>query len=243
MMVWNGGEEMKYKIAICDDVEADRKHLSNLVKQWAQGAGHSLQISEFPSAESFLFRYAEENDFHILLLDIEMGVMDGVAMARKLRRENDTVQIVFVTGYSDYIAEGYEVEALHYLLKPVKEEKLSAVLERAVEKLCKNEKVLNLENAGELLRIPVYQIRYIDVQGNYITVHGREEYVVRKTLGELADMLAEDERFFRVGRSAVVNLSCISRVTKKDIYLNDGSVVPLPRGAYEKVNQAIIRME
>lgn len=96
-----------------------------------------------------------------------MGVMDGVAMARKLRRENDTVQIVFVTGYSDYIAEGYEVEALHYLLKPVKEEKLSAVLERAVEKLCKNEKVLNLENAGELLRIPVYQIRYIDVQGNH----------------------------------------------------------------------------
>ena len=149
-----------------------------------------------------------------------MGVMDGVAMARKLRRENKTVQIVFVTGYSDYIAEGYEVEALHYLLKPVKEEKLSAVLERAVEKLCKNEKVLNLENAGELLRIPVYQIRYID-----------------------ADMLAEDERFFRVGRSAVVNLSCISKVTKKDIYLNDGSVVPLPRGAYEKVNQAIIRME
>lgn len=234
---------MKYKIAICDDAEADRKHLSGLVRQWAQRRGHSLQVSEFPSAESFLFRYAEENDFHILLLDIEMGVMDGVAMARKLRRENDTVQIVFVTGYSDYIAEGYEVEALHYLLKPVKEEKLSAVLERAAEKLSKNEQVLNLESGGEMIRVPVYQIRYIDVQGNYITVHGREEYVIRKTLGELADMLAEDERFFRVGRSAIVNLSCISKVTKKDIYLNDGSVIPLPRGAYDKVNQAIIRME
>ena len=90
--------------------------------------------------------------------------MDGVTMARKLRRENDTVQIVFITGYSDYIAEGYEVDALHYLMKPVKEDKLYSVLDRAVEKLRKNEKVLNLEAGDETIRIPVYQIRYADVQ-------------------------------------------------------------------------------
>ena len=221
----------------------DRDHLSHLVRQWAGRSGQQLQISEFPSAESFLFRYAEESDFQILLLDIEMGMMDGVAMARKLRPQNHTIQIVFVTGYSDYIAEGYEVEALHYLLKPLKEEKLFAVLDRAVEKLHRNEQVLNLEIGGEMIRIPVYQIYYIDVQGNYITIHGKEDYVVRKTLGELADMLVEDERFFRVGRSAIVNLSCICKVTKKDIYLTNGMMVPLPRGAYEKVNQAIIRME
>ncbi len=234
---------MKYKIAICDDAETDRDHLSALARQWAERAGHQLQLSAFPSAESFLFQYAEEKDFQILLLDIEMEAMDGVAMARKLRRENDTIQIVFVTGYSDYISEGYEVEALHYLLKPVKEEKLFAVLDRAAEKLHRNEKVLNLENGGELIRVPVYEIRYIDVQGNYVTIHGKEDYVVRKTLGELAELLAADERFCRVGRSAMVNLSCICKVTKKDIYLNDGSVIPLPRGAYEKVNQAIIRMK
>ncbi len=232
---------MKYKIAICDDMETDRALLSRLARRWAEGAGHSLQILEFSSAENFLFQYEEEGNFQILLLDIEMGVMDGVAMARRLRRENDTVQIVFVTGYSDYIAEGYEVEALHYLLKPVNEEKLFCVLDRAVEKIGKNERVLNLESGGGLIRIPIYQIRHIDVQGNYATIHAREDYVVRKTLGELLDAL--DERFCRVGRSAVVNLSCICRVTRKDIYLNDGSAIPLPRGAYEKVNQAIINMQ
>ncbi len=232
---------MKYGVAICDDVEADRGHLKALVRRWAQNAGHSLEISEFSSAENFLFRYAQEGDYQILLLDIEMGPMDGVAMAKKLRRENDRVQIVFVTGYSDYIAEGYEVEALHYLLKPVKEEKLFAVLDRAAEKLSQNERMLNLETGGEMLRIPLYQIRYIDMQGNYATIHAREDYTVRRTLGELEEML--DERFCRVGRSAVVCLACICRVTKKDIYLNDGSRVPLPRGAYEKVNQAIIHMK
>ena len=219
---------MKYSIAICDDVREDRGHLRGLLKRWAKGRGHSVEISEFSSAENFLFCYAQEGNFHLLLLDIEMGAMDGVAMAKRLRRENDTVQIVFVTGYSDYIGEGYEVEALHYLLKPVKEEKLFAVLDRAVGRLSQNQRMLNLETGGEMIRIPVYQIRYIDVQGNYATIHAGEDYIVRKTLGELAGEL--DERFCRVGRSAVVNLSCICRVSRKEIYLNEGSVIPLPRG-------------
>ena len=64
---------------------------------------------------------------------------------------------------------------------------------------------------------------------------------MKKPLGEIAAAL--DERFYRVGRSAVVNLSCISRITRTDIYLNDGSVVPLPRGAYEGVHRAIINLE
>ena len=85
---------MTYKAAVCDDSAADRQYLSDLVRQWAQSAGHRVEISMFPSAESFLFHYAEEKDYDILLLDIEMKEMDGVTMARKLRRENDTVQIV-----------------------------------------------------------------------------------------------------------------------------------------------------
>ncbi len=98
---------MKYSIAICDDARKDRELLRGFLGRWAGERGHSLEISEFPSAESFLFSYAQEGNFHILLLDIEMGAMDGVAMAKKLRRDNDMVQIVFVTGYSDYIAEIY----------------------------------------------------------------------------------------------------------------------------------------
>ena len=136
---------MEYKIAICDDAQVDRKYISDIIKQWAVQTGHSIRISTFSSAENFLFHYAEENDFHILLLDIEMGAMEGVTMAKKLRRENDAVQIVFITGYSDYISEGYEVAALHYLMKPVKEEKLYSVLDRAIGKIQKNERVLNLE--------------------------------------------------------------------------------------------------
>ncbi|MBO5198189.1 MAG: response regulator transcription factor [Lachnospiraceae bacterium] len=231
---------MKYKIAICDDSAADRQYLSDLVRQWAVGARYAVQISAFASAEQFLFHYAEESDYDILLLDIEMGAMDGVTLAKQLRRDNDTVQIVFITGYSDYISEGYEVAALHYLMKPVNADKLFSVLTRAAEKLSKNEKVLHFELGGEMIRVPIYQVRYADVSGNYVTIHASSDLTVKMTLHELENEL--DDRFYRVGRSAIVNLTQISRVTKTDIKLNDGAAIPLPRGAYDGVNRAIINM-
>lgn len=231
---------MNYKIAICDDDKADRQYIEALVEKWAKNAGHSVQVAVFESAESFLFHYAAEQDYDILLLDIEMGEMDGVTMAKMLRKDNDAIQIVFITGYSDYISEGYEVEAIHYLMKPVKEEKLAEVLARAAEKLARNEKCLYFETAGETVRIPVYQIRYADVMGNYVTIHAAEDVKVKMTLGNLEKEL--DERFFRVGRSSIVNLTQIARVTKTEIRLSGGEAIPLPKGAYEAVNRAIINM-
>lgn len=231
---------MDLKLAVCDDCEANRQYLSSLAKRWALTNGHTLVISSFASAESFLFHYADKNDYDILLLDIEMGAMDGVSMAKKIRCTNDAVQIIFITGYSDYISEGYEVAALHYLLKPVRQEKLFSVLDRAALKVSKNEKMLTLETGGEMIRIPVYRIRYAEVCGNYVTIHAAADITVKMTLSELENRL--DERFYRAGRSAIVNLTMISRVTKTEIHLNDGSDIPLPRGAYDNINQAIIRL-
>lgn len=231
---------MKYKLAVCDDSDADRQYISGLVSKWAERTGHMVELREFSSAESLLFAYSGENDFDMLLLDIEMGGMDGVTMAKKIRSVNETIQIIFITGYSDYIAEGYDVAALHYLMKPVNGEKLFSVLNRAAEKLAKNEKVLNFELGGEMIRVPIYKIRYADVFGNYVTVHTPEKVTVRMTLGELEKEL--DSRFFRVSRSVIVNLTVISRVTKSEIKLNDGESIPIPRGAYESVNRAIIDM-
>lgn len=229
---------MNYKIAICDDSMVDRQYILNMVKRWALKKGYQIHTEMFTSAENFLFGYAEENDYDILLLDIEMGNMDGVTLAKQLRKENEMLQIVFITGYSDYIAEGYEVAALHYLLKPVKEEKLCQVLDRAIDKLAKNEKVLTFETGGEMVRIPIYQIKYAEVTKNYVTIHATFDFTIKMTLGELA--LRLDERFYRVGRSIIVNLTLVSRITKKEVKLRDGTSLPLPRGAYDGINRAII---
>lgn len=233
---------MIHHIAICDDNSIDIHYLSNLLDRWASERGIQLRTDTFPSAEAFLFHYAEQKDYDILLLDIEMQQMDGVTLARRIRKENEVIQIVFVTGYSDYIAEGYDVSALHYLMKPVDTDKLFQVMDRAVKRLSKASRVLTLEVAGEIVRIPFEEIRYLEVCKNYVTIYGKQEYVVRKTLGELQVLLETEEGFFRAGRSYLLNLSHVVRVSKSEVYLDDGSAVPLPRGVYEPLNRAIISM-
>ena len=230
---------MVYRVAIVDDSETDAQFVRDLLIDWSENRQLGIQAQIFSSAESFLFRYAEDKDWDILLLDIEMGSMDGVTMAKRVRRDNEAVQIVFITGYSDYISEGYEVAALHYLMKPVSREKLLTVLDRAIEKCRQQERCLILESAGELVRIPFYDIRYLDVRQNYVTVHAKDDHTVKRTLGDFEKEL--DSRFCRVGRSMIVNLSFIQRVTKTEVRLSDGTVLPLPRGAYEPLNRAIIQ--
>ena len=230
---------MSYRVAIVDDSTTDAEFVQGILNSWAEQRQANIQAEVFPSAEAFLFRYAEDKDWDILLLDIEMGAMDGVTMAKRVRQDNEAVQIVFITGYSDYIAEGYEVAALHYLMKPVNREKLLTVLDRAMERRKQEERCLNLDAYGEMVRIPFNEIRYLDVHQNYVTVHAKAEYTVKRTLGDFEKEL--DDRFSRIGRSMIVNLKYIQRVTKTDVYLSDGTVLPLPRGAYEPLNRAIIQ--
>ena len=230
---------MAYRVAIVDDSKTDAEFVQDILNSWAELRQANIRAEVFPSAEAFLFRYAEDKDWDILLLDIEMGAMDGVTMAKRVRQDNEAVQIVFITGYYDYIAEGYEVAALHYLMKPVNQDKLFAVLDRALERRKQEERCLNLEAYGEMVRIPFYEIRYLDVHHNYVTVHAKADYTVKRTLGDFEKEL--DERFYRVGRGMILNLKYIQRVTKTEVRLSDGTVLPLPRGAYESLNRAIIQ--
>lgn len=229
---------MAERIAICDDNPSDIAFVQELLQSWADMRSLPINCECFSSAESFLFRYEETPGFDLLLLDIEMGKMDGMELARRIRQKNELVQIVFITGYSDYISEGYEVEALHYLMKPLRQEKFFMVLDRAWEKLQKNAQYLNLEYSEGFVRLPFYEIRYLDVHQNYVTLHARQDYTVKRPLREFEAKL--DNRFFRAGRSLMLNLECIRRVTRQEVVLLDGTILPLPRGAYEPLNRAII---
>lgn len=230
---------MNFRIAICDDNIADTGFIQHILSHWGSSAAGDHSSGDVPLCRAFPVPVCRR----IRLLTccswtLKWGGMDGVTMAKRIRRDDRTIQIVFLTGYSDYIAEGYEVAALHYLTKPVGEEKLFSVLDRAMERRQQNERYLNLELPDELVRIPFSEIRYLDVHQNYVTVHSQKEYTLKRTLSELEKQL--DTRFFRIGRSIILNLGYVQRVTKKDVFLSDSTVLPLPRGAYEPLNRAII---
>ena len=229
---------MDMKAAVVDDCLKDAEYVKTLLNEWAKEKGKSVQTEIFPSSEAFLFQYEDDKTFDLLILDIEMAQMDGVTLAKKLRKDNETVQIVFVSGYGEYIAEGYEVAALHYLVKPLQPQKFFDVLDRAAQKLIQNERFLSVELSGQRIRIPFYEIIYLDVHQNYVTIHAKEDITVKKTLSEFEKQL--DERFFRAGRSLILNLSRIQRVTRSQVTLTGGTALPLPRGVYDELNRAII---
>lgn len=226
------------KLAICDDNPADTAYVTGLLEVWRKQAEVMPEIITFPSAEALLFAWEEQGDMDILLLDIEMGEMSGVQLARRLRQMGSRMQIIFITGYMDYIAEGYDVEALHYLLKPVTQERFSQVMDRAMERLKTRERMLRLALADGVVQLPLYEIRYLEVLRNYTTIHAAEDCSVKRSLNELEGEL--DESFYRIHRSYIVNLRFVRRVTRTEVILKDGTVLPLSRKQYEGLNQALI---
>ncbi len=232
---------MKYKIAICDDINADRQYVLEMVNRWAASAGHAVHCNTFTSAESFLFHYADESDYDILLLDIEMGEMNGVDLAKNIRKINDSVQIVFITGFPDFIAEGYEVSALHYLMKPVSEEKLHAVLDKAASNLAKAEKRLCVTFDRQTDYIPLSKITYIEAQKQYIMIYtDGKAYRMKSSLADAERQL--DEYFFKCQRSFVVNLRYVKRIKSDCVVLKNDEEIPISRGMAEKIGKEIIRL-
>lgn len=231
---------MDYKIAVCDDSAEDQNYIMDLARQWAGTKQYTIQADAFLSAESFLFHYAEHKDYDILLLDIEMGDMDGVSLAKRLRKDNEKIQIIFVTGFPDFMAEGYEVSALHYLLKPVEAEKLAGTLDRAVSNLKKADRSVVFSVNGEAFRVDAGEILYVEALAHFCRINTTKgAFEVRQNFSELEKKLGEG--FIRTHRSYLVRISGIRRIAKSDITLDSGEKVPLSRSNYQAVNQAFIR--
>ena len=228
---------MDYRVFLCDDSAKDTEYLLGFVESWAKQRAYALEIRRFSSGEALLFSLEDEMP-DILLLDIEMPGINGVELARRVREKSEDAQIVFVTGYSDYIAEGYDVSALHYLMKPVDSAKLTTVLDRAVTRLLDRSRMLTLHTAEGTVRVPFREIVYIESRRNYVTVHAKEDYTEKKTLAAVEQEL--DDRFFRAGRSFILNLSHVRQVLKNEVLFSDGTKIPLPRGVYEALNRTII---
>ena len=230
---------MKLNIAICDDEQNQIQYIKDIASAWAETSEQFPAFAEFPSAEAFLFDYAENQNYDILLLDIEMAKMNGIDLAKKVREGNNRVQIVFITGYPDFMSEGFEVAALHYLMKPVKKEKLFSVLDRAVENLGKKEESLVLETENGVLRVNFSEIMLAEAKGHdtVLTLTSGTE-TAKIGINDLEKKL--DTSFVRSHRSYLVGLRHITRITKTDVILDNATSIPLSRRMYAKVNQKFI---
>ncbi len=231
---------MKLKIAVCDDEQDQIEYLSGIIYVWASKSRHVAEVKHYTSAKAFLFDYSEEKDFDILLLDVEMPEMNGVELAKAVRKENSTIQIVFITGYYEYFGDGFDVSALHYLIKPADEKKLLPVLDRAVGNLNYRQRMVLLTSSDGDIKLSLADICYVESENVHVAVHTVSGiYRSRIPLAKLAEQL--DETFIKVHRSYIVGLKYVKKISRTDITMTNGELVPISRGMYNKVHAALIK--
>lgn len=229
------------RIAICDDEKAQRQLITKYLDEWAKKQCLLLEAVSFCDAESFLFQWEEDKDFDLLILDIEMGQLNGMELAIKLRGEGEQIPILFITGYETYMAQGYEVAALHYLLKPINKDKLFEVLQR-LQQVQKNEEKILLQIEEGVLSIVPSEIWYIEASGHYCTLTtATSNYALRHSISEIKSLLEKEKAIIPTHRSYLVNLQHVSSIVQGEIVMDNGTRIPVSRGSARAVNAEFIK--
>ncbi len=232
------------KIAIIEDEQIHTDLLADYLRTWSKEKGNPVSIQEFSNAESFLFVWAETNDFDILFVDIQMKEMNGVEMARKVREQNEEIAIVFTTGITDYLESGYEVEALHYLLKPINMEKIGQCMNKVLRRRHREQYIL-VHGKEETIKISVDKITCAEARGHGCVIETctkTGEYTqieITESISELEEQLKK-HGFIRCHRSYLCRIGSIHQIGRTDITLDSGNVIPVSRRMYADVNRAFI---
>lgn len=232
---------MELKVAVCDDEHQQAEYIKMLVSKWADENAVKATIEMFGSAENFKVAWSQRKNFDIVLLDIQMSGQNGVELAKELRAANKTIAIIFITALTDYMAEGYEVSALHYLVKPVQENKLFETLGKAYKNLTQAKKYLIVNSNGKDCRILFEDILYIESFKHYVTIAAVDgtEYEVRRNISDIESEL--DNSFFRCQRSYIVMIKYIQHISKTEVFLDNGKTISLSRNIYKDLYKAFVR--
>lgn len=233
---------MLVRAAVVEDEAELYDYYGKLMETWGKARNVRFAFTFIASAEEYLFKFGGQNAFDIIFLDVCMKDMNGMELAHEIRKSDRQVQIVFLTGKPEYVFEGYEIGAVRYLVKPVREDEMLKALDACMEKLeGSREDYLTMKYQGENLRLLRSEIMLIQVEGHYLRMRTTDRaYEWKASLKEMLAKL-DPARFVLANRSAVVNLEFVSKITREECILENGEAIPVSRGAYGPLNEAFMK--
>lgn len=158
------------KMAVVEDIKEDSDTLCGYVEKFSEETAERIDIRVFGNAVDFLDKYS--SGFNIVLMDIDMPMLDGMAASRKLRDIDDDVVLIFVTNLAQYAVEGYEVHAFDFIVKPVSYYSFSIKLRRAIDHLGKSSGVtVQIRTRENFACVPSTEIKYIEVYDHDLVYH------------------------------------------------------------------------
>lgn len=228
---------MNLIIAVVEDDTLYNNQLVYFIQSWSNEKGIEVKTISFQTANLFIQAYGKNSLFDAILLDIFLPDGNGMEIAKIIRKYNSFIPIAFVTQSNEYVGQGYNVWAMHYLIKPVSYQEIVICLDRIVELkkqivdqtfTFKFEGIIRVLDCKEILCFMSYQ-HYIEIN----SLKGL--YRFRENINSLEEKLPE--QFTRCNRSTIVNLSHLylfnAQATSKSITLSNGKLIPVSE-AYAK---------
>ncbi|MBQ6993017.1 MAG: LytTR family DNA-binding domain-containing protein [Lachnospiraceae bacterium] len=225
------------RIAVCDDEEKYRVHVKTELEKIVNSI--DVVIDSFAQGEDLL-KKIENKPYDIIFLDIEMPTMDGITIAKKIREQSENMELVFLTNHVEYALEGYEVNALRYLTKPVNPVKLQEVISYMIKRE-KNRKIIWVKNKDCEEKILVTDIIFMEAQNQKVEIHTKDKvYVHRYNMGDYEKEL-ETDGFFRIHRGYLVALGSIESFGHHEVRMEDGTVLPVSKTKEKKLKDALFQ--
>lgn len=236
---------MKIKIALCDDDARALPIISGAAESAFEEKGCQVEIERFRSGDALL-RAMEETHFQLLLLDIEMPGLDGIAVGKKLRERGDNTPLVYVSEAESRVFDSFLVQPLGFVRKSNFLNDISAVVELYI-KTCDGERGgdhIDFTTRSGLLTLKSRQIRYIEGSRNYQLVYldGKAEPAEVKMTMEKLDAITRDHGFIRIHKGYLVNALHIQRIGVSTVTLVDGSEFPIGRSKAHEVKSTYLSL-
>lgn len=211
-------------ICVCDDEKIIHDEIKRLLKMFSTNDAQFC-ITDLFSGEALMDYYSNNNKFDIIFLDIEMNQINGIKTAEKIRETDENAIIIFVSSYASYVFEAFRLEALHFIVKPIKQSEFENVFRRAMNKYNTINSSISLRWLNERYSIIINDITYIEGYKRHITVHTiNEEF---EAIGKIPEILKalEPHGFIRIHQGFIVNMNYIKRFDVSDVVLRDNTKV------------------
>ncbi len=229
------------KIAVCDDEQDFINEVKNDIVL-IETDNDNIEVVEYNSGEALIEDF-HKGLFDIIILDIEMGKMNGLQTAKRIRDIDSNVILIFLTSYESFVYNGYEVKAFRYILKTQPKAIRLQQLQAAINECCMNNHTIVFPYKNNQCRFALKNIMFIEVLGREITVHMQNEAFSFN--GKLIDYEKNlvSNRFIKTNKSFLVNVLNISWIDKLYVIMKNGEKVPISRKYREQVEKAFICIE
>ena len=224
-------------IAIIEDSKQEQMQLQECIQAYFSKRQIFRTVDIYMDGESFLGNWNKKT-YDLIFLDIMLGDMSGIDVARKIRETDSQCLIVFVSFSTEYALQGFEVRALDYLVKPVSQERFEKTMTLCHDELIRHIRYIEVKESRTMVKLPLQDILYTDYYNHYIQIHTTSR-VIRsyQQFDTFSPLLLCYPQFLCCYRNCIVNMDKIASVDKNDFIMETGERVPIIRSSRNNIYQ------